>query len=299
MAFAVPPPVVTLISEPNSPIRPIGANVTLTCTMESSSLVDVPVTVNVRVTDLNGNTISANATQTMSLSIYTVTVLVRQFGRYESGNYSCTADIQSSFLFHTNSQSQTTTAYITVGKEITHTVTRKLVYIHDFVTLSLIGPYLLLKGMVYPNNSVIFLSEIGQYDYNYPAIQNDVLQCVTDLKPCCYNWHNREPQYLYSRQWYYPNGTEVYIQHYSKELGHAFYRNRGPEGNVNLNIHSNARTFQTGLFCCVIPDANWNNQSLCANLGKYDYTTCNYSLYVYAYVSSDCHRHSFWFAHCW
>ena len=47
MFYTVPPPVnVTVTSDPVSPIRPIGSAVSLSCTVELSPAVDVPVTVN-------------------------------------------------------------------------------------------------------------------------------------------------------------------------------------------------------------------------------------------------------------
>ena len=79
---------------------------------------DVPVTVNVQLMKPNGITLNSFALS-LTGSTYTTEVFVGDFGRDKSGNYSCTADVRSSFLFHTNSISTATTAHVTVGK-ITH-----------------------------------------------------------------------------------------------------------------------------------------------------------------------------------
>ena len=44
--FPVPNPMVVVSSDPVSPIWPVGSDVNLTCTVELSPAVDVPVTVN-------------------------------------------------------------------------------------------------------------------------------------------------------------------------------------------------------------------------------------------------------------
>lgn len=118
---------------------------------------------------------------------------------------------------------------------------------------------MLLKSKVYANNSVVFLSDIGE------AYQgNNALQCITDLKPCC---HVRRP-FLWTRpgHWFYPNKTGIGAY---RNYGTSFYRNRGQDGNVSLNhIDDPMLNDLTGTFCCVVPDANWINQTLCANIGS-------------------------------
>ena len=107
---------VTLTSDPLSPVWPVGANVTLTCTVELSLAVDVPVTVNVHLSDPAGSPLITTTTS-VSGSNYTTIAMVNSFGREESGNYTCTADITSSSLFFTKSGSKSTISYFTVGKE--------------------------------------------------------------------------------------------------------------------------------------------------------------------------------------
>ena len=68
--------------------------------------------------------------------------------------------------------------------------------------------YFELKDKVYPNNSVIPLSEVGQ--------NGDALLCKTDLVTCCGTLPNRFGEF------YYPNEDTVSV----KGLGHGFYRDR-------------------------------------------------------------------------
>ena len=121
------------------------------------------------------------------------------------------------------------------------------------------GVYLSLNGAVYVNNSVILITEIGET--NTMPSQNDGLQCITDRRPCCKGQRIGE--------WYFPNGTKVPIQGSGANSAEAFYRNRGlNDGTVYLNRVSTDIMSPTGLFCCVVPDANNVSQSLCANIGK-------------------------------
>ena len=116
--FPVPAPLaLVLTSDPSSPVRPVGvANVTMTCTVELSPVVDVPVTVNIQLSDPAGRTLTTT-TPTVSGSSYTAIATVNSFGRDESGNYTCTANITSSSLFLTNSRSKSTMAHVTVGEK--------------------------------------------------------------------------------------------------------------------------------------------------------------------------------------
>jgi hypothetical protein len=114
---SVPAPLsVILTSDPISPVRPVGANVTLTCTVELSPAVDVLVTVNVQLSDPTGNPLTTT-TPSVSGSNHIAIATVNSFRRTESGNYTCTADIISSSLFFTNSGSKSTLAHITVGED--------------------------------------------------------------------------------------------------------------------------------------------------------------------------------------
>ena len=119
-----------------------------------------------------------------------------------------------------------------------------------------VGVYLSLKGVVYANNSVIPITEIGQTD----TTSNTGLQCISDRKPCCQSIPNR------LGQWQFPNKTNVGI---SGSISTAsFYRNRGDNGTVNLNRVDDSVMMPTGQFCCIVPDATGVYQTLCANIGE-------------------------------
>ena len=121
------------------------------------------------------------------------------------------------------------------------------------------GVYLSLKGVVYPNNSVILITEIEQTN----STSNNGLQCITDRKPCCASLPNRHGE------WFFPdNGGVVPPIGTGASRATSFYRNRGDDGTVNLNRVNNNVMMPTGRFCCVVPDANDVNQRVCANIGK-------------------------------
>ena len=108
--------------------------------------------------------------------------------------------------------------------------------------------------MVYPNNSVILITEIEQTN----ATSNNGLQCITDRRPCCATQPNRHGE------WLFPNGSLVAsIVH-----GKTYFRNRGDDGTVNLNRLNSAVMIPTGRFCCVVPDATSTDVTLCVLIGK-------------------------------
>ena len=87
-------------SDPVSPILPFGSAVTLTCTVELSPAVDVPVTVNTVWTGPDGF-MTTNTAQPVigSNTTYTSVVIVSSFGINQSGNYTCTATVSSTTPF--------------------------------------------------------------------------------------------------------------------------------------------------------------------------------------------------------
>ena len=125
-----------------------------------------------------------------------------------------------------------------------------------------LGVYLQLKGKIYANNSAIFVNEIGETNNNsIGSVQNNALQCITDKSSCC--------RLAAVGEWYFPNGTVVPRQ--GDIDGPILYRNRGhDDGTVNLN-HINTTvtpsvSTPTGLFCCILPDMDDENQRLCTNI---------------------------------
>ena len=106
-----------ILSDPVNPVRPVGSDVTLMCTVELSQAVDVLVTVNTEWTGPDGVTLSLNTPVMESLTRYTSTVTVNSFWRNDSGNYTCKATINSTSSFLTDSdESMTVTRRVTVGK---------------------------------------------------------------------------------------------------------------------------------------------------------------------------------------
>ena len=78
-------------SIPN-PIPPFGSDVTLTCAVELSSAVDVPVTVNTVLNTPDGFTHTSTAQPVMgSITSYSSTFVISSFDSSNSGLYTCTA----------------------------------------------------------------------------------------------------------------------------------------------------------------------------------------------------------------
>ena len=107
----------TVSSDPDSPIRPVESDVTVTCTVELSPAVDVPVTVNTVWTGPYGFMTTNTAQPVMgSTTTYTSTAMVSSFGRDQSGDYTCTATVNSNSSFVISSGSQFDTANLIVGE---------------------------------------------------------------------------------------------------------------------------------------------------------------------------------------
>ena len=113
------------------------------------------------------------------------------------------------------------------------------------------GVYLSLKGVVYANNSLIPITEIGETN----TTSNTGLQCITDRMPCCGTQGSR------AGEWYFPDGTTVPTQGGGAT---TFYRNRGDDGTVNLNRLNTNVEMPYGTFCCAVP----GNIRLCASISK-------------------------------
>ena len=78
-------------STPN-PVRPIGSAVDLTCTVEFSPAVDIPVAVNVEWIQERGyDIIYINSSQAVmrDTTTYTSTITISSLGRNQSGFYMC------------------------------------------------------------------------------------------------------------------------------------------------------------------------------------------------------------------
>ena len=111
--IVVPTPAVSITSN----IVTVGNSVTLTCTVELSSSVDVPVTVNTVWTGPDNFNRNVMAQRIGSTATYTSTVMVSSFGRDQSGDYTCTATVSLTSPFITGSMSSSPLTRVTVGKE--------------------------------------------------------------------------------------------------------------------------------------------------------------------------------------
>ena len=103
--------------------------------------------------------------------------------------------------------------------------------------------------MFIPNNSAIFISDIGNAG-------NNRLQCITDRMPCCSTQPNR------AGEWNFPGGRGLVPG--PTQSPTTFFRDRGDDGTVNLNRVSNDVMMPTGQYCCEVPDATGVNQMACA-----------------------------------
>ena len=100
-----------------------------------------------------------------------------------------------------------------------------------------------LRGVLYPNNSVVSLTDIGE-GYN-------ALYCLTNLTTCC---RRRDNGTVATGIWVLSDG--------SIPLGSStdLYRRRGPSA-VLLNRRTGA-VGPTGLFTCQVPDGSGTNRTL-------------------------------------
>ena len=121
------------------------------------------------------------------------------------------------------------------------------------------GVYLSLNDVIYANNSVIPITDIGETSNMYTT-SNTGLQCITDRRPCCNSRPNR------SGQWFFPDGTTVPSSSYYY-YNSLFYRNRGDDGTVNLNRVNASVMMPTGQFYCMVHDAADTEQIVCVDIG--------------------------------
>ena len=123
-----------------------------------------------------------------------------------------------------------------------HTVTN-----HYFIIIIIhAGIGLLLNSVLYDNNSIVTLDEIGE--------DGDALFCLTN-KTDCRRASDTPNRVDVVGHWFFPNGSLVN----NKDSGDAIYQGRGPSF-VHLQHRNNAQT--TGVFRCEVPDASGANQTL-------------------------------------
>ena len=115
--FAVPAPTSVMLSSIPNPVPPFGSNVTLTCAVELSPAVDVPVTINTVLTTDEGFTRTSTAQPVMGSSTnYASTDVISPFRRSDSGLYMCAATISSpSNAYISNSSTVPHSVRVTTG----------------------------------------------------------------------------------------------------------------------------------------------------------------------------------------
>lgn len=116
------------------------------------------------------------------------------------------------------------------------------------------GVYLLFNKTVYANNSIIQIAKL--VDMGLDIAHNQGLQCITDRKPCCRN----------TGEWLFPNGTLVPTE----DSARSFYKSSGDNGNVSLNLlrTNSVLPLLTGMFCCILPDANSIVDAVCVEISE-------------------------------
>ena len=112
---------VVLSSSISNPIPPFGSDVALTCAVELSPAVDVPVTVNTVVTTPSGFMRASTAQPVMGTSTnYTSTFMISSFGRSDSGLYICSATASlPSNAYISDSSTATHSIRVTTGEMFT------------------------------------------------------------------------------------------------------------------------------------------------------------------------------------
>ena len=239
-------------SVPN-PIPPFGLDITLTCAVELSQTLEVPVIVNTMLTTPAGFTTTSTAQPVMgSLINYTTEFMISAFRRNESGLYACGATVSlPSYSYMNESNSVTHSVRVTTGEMFTAMPFHNVLIV-TAASLHSSGVYLALRGVYIANNSNIDVRHIGKSSDD----PNGALQCVTDIILCCMSQNHT------LGEWYQPNGTLV--QETTSTM--SFYTTRGYDGNVSLNRYSGVES-PTGLFCCEVPDSTNTSQILCVNIG--------------------------------
>ena len=134
-----------------------------------------------------------------------------------------------------------------------------------------------LKGVLYSNNSIVNITDIGN--------GTNALYCFTNGSDCC-----RESDRGTNGKWFFPDGRQVDENGRVSTLD--FNRNRGPSA-VLLNRRNNAMG-PTGFYRCEVLDARNVVQSIYVGLYKGQYKS---SLYKYIqYCSHVCINILSWLA---
>ena len=244
----VPAPLsVVVTGSISNPIRPIGTNITLTCTVELSPAVDVPVTVNTEWRGPAGfnktNMAWPDTDNTSSSSMVTIF----SFENINSGDYTCTAEVVAMqmllSLYLNDSKVRSNETRITTGKLntiCTNTTPLIKVFMHP-------GVYLFLKGEELSNNTFLTTNDeanSGNSGVTFPVCYTDKLNCCSMSNEGVWSW---------------PDNT-------TPEVAVKFMVTQNDCGAVNLTYDNNIPPPQ-GIYCCTVPNADNMNQTVCVNTG--------------------------------
>ena len=104
----------------------------------------------------------------------------------------------------------------------------------------------LLNGQLYPNNSVVTVTDIGG------SFFTSALFCLTPSLECCNDTETPDEDGVV-REWYLPDGRPV------SSAGTAFSREQVSSA---VSLYHSGGTSPTGVFRCEIPDATGNSQNI-------------------------------------
>ena len=179
----------------------------------------------------------------MSSTTFTYSRRFDSFGRMDSGNYTCTAEVEprSNIPYLTASEiSQSATVKLTTGILQLHDDDNMIA--NNMEIFQTIGVYLFLNRRVHNNDTIIPIRNIGESSAG--------LQCITDKMSCC--------RRARLGQWFFPNHESV---------TYPFNVTWNADGAVILNRLSGTTLSPTGLAYCAIPDATGAEQRLYAHIG--------------------------------
>ena len=173
--------IVAISSDPVSPIRPVGSDVTLTCTVVFSTAMNVEVDVSILWTGPDGFMTTKIAQPVMgSTTTYTSTAMVNSFGRGQSGVFTCTATASpnSSSVFVLRSGSRLGIVKVTTGMAtILYTINILTPDVYGVHITHFPGVYISHNGVFIEHDSSILITDIG-------TSSPHELVCTTDKTPC-------------------------------------------------------------------------------------------------------------------
>ncbi len=118
-----------------------------------------------------------------------------------------------------------------------------------------------LNGVVYSNNSVVPLQDIGEgIAYLNRDNGNAALFCITNLVSCCRGTDGGS-----AGEWYLPGESVPVVGINSASPSADFNRGRGP--SAVLLHRMNSGVGPTGVYTCVAPDENGIVQQLYIGVG--------------------------------